>query len=636
MLLLVFLAGCSLFSSEPPTVSLTIPVTATTNPTTVSQVDAVSAAQLAIKFCPVLYLNGDAEAGENYEPDPVQLMLDVSVMRDSGNPGFSAKATIGNMINYTKSTYFIDVANLSSKNNTPVEYKAVYDSLQSSYKPTVYARIKEADASGYTTVQYWFFYYMNDWRNIHEGDWEMTQLNFTGQTAKDIVAKGELPAFMALSQHQSGQKMTWNTMNEKGLVKGTHPIVYVAQGSHANYFTPGQSWSVLDFDKTGLSNWKIIEPGQLEIILLSEADTAEKGLEWLQFKGDWGENTGFSISILDLQFLESGPAGPPWSDGGKNSEKWSNPGKWAAGLSEYPEPFWKSLLKLPGDWSKLAVFSIFSPADLHIYDSQGRHVGLNEKGVLDTQIPGAIFITPTGTGYKTILIPDADEKTEYRVVARGTGTGTMDLKTQMPDTINKLTHFLEYNNVPVSRTTIAQTRIKPVEMALMKAPSVTGAVSGTTRDTSTKLEIDSDGDGTFEIESAPGIYEIKKILRPVFSAKVDIKPNTINLSSSVEKTVTAYIELPANANPKDIDVNSILLFGKISPVSKSVEFADHDQNGTSELVVKFDFKSIGEYLVNAKLIQGEITFNIAFTANDQIYTAKDIVEISRSALPITR
>ena len=260
----------------------------------------------------------------------------------------------------------------------------------------------------------------------------MVQINFPGQTAREILEKGKTPAFMALSQHQSGQQMSWSAMNDKGLVKGTHPTVYVAQGSHANYFTPGQPWSVLDFDKTGLSTWRVIEPEQLDIILLGEEKAAGNSLDWLQFQGDWGENTGFSVSVLNLQFWQSGPAGPRWSDGGK---RWQSPATWATGLPEYPDPFWKTFLDLPGNWVKMAVFSIFSPADLHVYDSQGRHVGLDNNGKLETQIPGAIYINPEGTAYKTILIPDADETEEYRVVARGTGTGTMDLKAQMPDTI---------------------------------------------------------------------------------------------------------------------------------------------------------------------------------------------------------
>jgi hypothetical protein len=431
--------------------------------------------------------------------------------------------------------------------------------------------------------------------------------------------------------------MTWKAMQEKGLLKGTHPSVYVAQGSHAGYFTPGQSWSVLDFDKTGMATWKIIEPGNLEFVYLMETETVEEGLEWLQFKGAWGEKTGFAISVLNLVFLQSGPAGPPWSGVGGDMDKWTSPGKWAAALPEYPEPFWKTFLNLPGDWAKMAIFSIFSPADLHIYDSQGRHVGLDAKGVIEKQIPGAIYITPEGTGYKTILIPDADETGEYRVVARGTAAGVMDLKAQMPDSINKISRFLEYKNVPVTRTMVAQARIKPPEIKAAAAPTVPGIISRSATDTFTKLEIDAEGDGTFEVESTSGIFERNKAIRQINEAKIDIKPDTLNLGSTIiEKTLTAYIELPAGLNPKDIDISSILLFGKISPAERTGTVVDHDQNKVYELAVKFDLQSVVNYLASNKLVQGDIIFSITFTVNGQSFTGKDTVAVSNSTLNVIK
>jgi hypothetical protein len=284
----------------------------------------------------------------------------------------------------------------------------------------------------------------------------------------------------------------------------------------------------------------------------------------------------------------------------------------------------------------MAIFSIFSPADLHIYDSQGRHVGLDANGVIEKQIPGAIYITPEGTAYKTILIPDADETGEYRVVARGTATGIMDLKAQMPDSINKLSRFLEYKNVPVTRTMVAQARIKPPEIKAAAAPApATGIIGRSTTDTTTKLEIDSEGDGTFEIESTSGIFDRKKTIRSINEAKVDIKPDRIDLGSTIiEKTLTAYIELPAGLNPKDIDISSIFLFGKISPAERTGTVVDHDQNKVYELAVKFDLQSVMNYLKDNKLVQGEITFNIAFTLNGQAFTGKDIVAVSNSALNV--
>ena len=36
---------------------------------------------------------------------------------------------------------------------------------------------------GRLALQYWLFYAFNDWNNLHEGDWEMIQLDFDAATA---------------------------------------------------------------------------------------------------------------------------------------------------------------------------------------------------------------------------------------------------------------------------------------------------------------------------------------------------------------------------------------------------------------------------------------------------------------------
>jgi hypothetical protein len=178
-------------------------------------------------------------------------------------------------------------------------------------------------------------------------------------------------------------------------------------------------------------------------------------------------------------------------------------------LPEYPKPFWTSFISIPDDWSKLAIFSIFSPAEIHVYDAQGRHVGLDEEGKLEKEAPGAMYITPEGTDYKTILIPNADVTDEYRMEVKGTDSGIMELKAQVPDAMTKLKRFLEYKDVPILATTRARAEIRPFIPMPMLAEGAT--VGETVRDTVTKLELDSDGDGIFELESTPGNFEETKV-----------------------------------------------------------------------------------------------------------------------------
>jgi len=86
-------------------------------------------------------------------------------------------------------------------------------------------------------LQYWYFYYddvysypfapAGSFWQAHEGDWEVVNV---------VLSEDEQPLSVGYSQHCLGQRREWS---ETPRFDGTHPIVYVALGSHANYFTPG-------------------------------------------------------------------------------------------------------------------------------------------------------------------------------------------------------------------------------------------------------------------------------------------------------------------------------------------------------------------------------------------------------------
>jgi hypothetical protein len=61
----------------------------------------------------------------------------------------------------------------------------------------------------------------------HEGDWEVVNV---------VLSEEEQPQFVGYSQHCLGQQRAWDSTLPR---LDTHPIVYVAAGSHANYFFAG-------------------------------------------------------------------------------------------------------------------------------------------------------------------------------------------------------------------------------------------------------------------------------------------------------------------------------------------------------------------------------------------------------------
>ena len=125
--------------------------------------------------------------------------------------------------------------------------------------PTTYARVVSED--GRTALEYWFFYIFNDFNNKHEGDWEMIQLDFPAATRRRRWRVA--PSAVGYSQHDGAERAAWDAAKlEK--VDGTHPVVYPAEGSHANYYEPALYLGASGAAGVGCDNtrgpWRVLRP----------------------------------------------------------------------------------------------------------------------------------------------------------------------------------------------------------------------------------------------------------------------------------------------------------------------------------------------------------------------------------------
>jgi hypothetical protein len=164
--------------------------------------------------------------------------------------------------------------------------------------PTVYARVDEAD--GNIILQYWLFYVYNQGRmNSHEGDWEMVQVTLSpdGTRAENVM----------LSQHHSGSLVPWSELTD--VFDGTHPMIMVSLGSHANY-EPGTERLVYGDRADGLGE----EWGPKDYLLVP-IGTGPEGDEpaWLRYEGSWGAPAGPLGGTLGKE----GPEGPMFREGAK-------------------------------------------------------------------------------------------------------------------------------------------------------------------------------------------------------------------------------------------------------------------------------------------------------------------------------
>jgi hypothetical protein len=180
---------------------------------------------------------------------------------------------------------------------------------------TVYGRVVRDDKR--VVLQYWLFYYDNLYRypflplgaiwQSHEGDWEVVNV---------VLSKRKQPLSAGYSQHCSGETREWaDTPRSNG-----HPKVYVALGSHANYFEPG----VHEFDRACLPTQVLNFFQQAGLPLPADVAAAgpsvqtpavervsERKPAWIAYPGFWGELEYFSAPapIGTVPFGTS-PVGP--------------------------------------------------------------------------------------------------------------------------------------------------------------------------------------------------------------------------------------------------------------------------------------------------------------------------------------
>ncbi|KGM14214.1 hypothetical protein [Cellulomonas bogoriensis] len=213
-------------------------------------------------------------------------------------------------------------------------------------------------SAGYVVLQYWYFYYFNDWRsrahgvNDHEGDWEQVTI----MLAPGPGDEPPTPAWVAYSAHDEvGADLRRRWDDPDLTVVDGHPVVFAGLGSHAGAYLPGEYLiHVRD------SRFASVVQGVRRIAtaaLLWSRRSKEDGVgipyveyqrgdgvgighgqdrpwrpvlidddtPWVRrFSGLWGDDTD------DPFGGERGPAGPRYNRDGSVRQSWSDPIGWTA------------------------------------------------------------------------------------------------------------------------------------------------------------------------------------------------------------------------------------------------------------------------------------------------------------------
>ena len=229
------------------------------------------------------------------------------------------------------------------------------------YPVVAYARVltgQEVEAAGQTlpdgyapddyAIQYWYFYFYNDWWNRHEMDWELAAIIVRPQEDGQWE-----PLKAGYAAHVSGVHRDWKELNFDP-ENPNSPLVFVAAGSHAAYFEyREQGYSTVARQVKSipwlfrLVRW-FIRRSKIELLsqdlidLVPPNDTAyyvrphirmmpanpprdDPHWWWMHYAGMWGEKPDKSVDLGegDLSLINDGPRGP-WNQW----RRWDNPFLW--------------------------------------------------------------------------------------------------------------------------------------------------------------------------------------------------------------------------------------------------------------------------------------------------------------------
>jgi hypothetical protein len=177
--------------------------------------------------------------------------------------------------------------------------------------PTVYGAYHQRGQR--IALQYWLFYPLNPYSpevppnplfaQVHEGDWELVTV---------ILDRAGKPLTAGYSRHCSGAQRAWARVPKRG----ARPVVYVALGSHANYFRPGtfaldkRCWpeqATIVFENYGkpLRDFagvgRTVSPRLVRVTATSPS--------WMTFSGAWGEDQFIFFPQVTFTY-GLGPTGP--------------------------------------------------------------------------------------------------------------------------------------------------------------------------------------------------------------------------------------------------------------------------------------------------------------------------------------
>ncbi len=280
-----------------------------------------AAQQLAEKYSPILMLRQQKSncdyKGEGFFPtsvdwiwgNPDVTLKAVGTGKASSDPVIKVGPEAADLVNAGPESYLDFKGDPRNPGCTYEQYfKAKAAEL--GLEPSVYAKFVYSPSEHRLYLEYWYYFYFNDWNDTHESDWEMLAIAFDAETPEE--ARNLTPSWVGYAQHGGGEEADWDDKKLKR--DGDHPIAYLSAGSHATYYSSammigwGENGTAFGCDNTTGPSTEV----RPTVILVPDLADPDGPFAWTYFEGRWGERQ---------MAMFNGPGGP------NVGVKWNNPAK---------------------------------------------------------------------------------------------------------------------------------------------------------------------------------------------------------------------------------------------------------------------------------------------------------------------
>jgi hypothetical protein len=283
--------------------------------------------QLADRYAPIVYLrqvNNDIcnTTNEGFDPIAVDAVLGRPTiplrMSESGRPAgpletVAEEPTAADLYG-RDANHFLDMPGtpLRPRCDYRRDYAAMVAAGEVEY--VAYAHIYIEPDTDELALQYWMYYYFNDWNNDHESDWEMIMFFFDTTSVEEALTME--PTRLIYAQHGGGERAEWG--DDKLRLEDGHPVVYSARGAHASFYEQGTFFGLAE-QGTGFGCETTKGPHRRHeltaVVVPHEPTGQDDPFAWLAFDGRWGELRGSEWN---------GPTGP------NDKTSWTEPVSWDA------------------------------------------------------------------------------------------------------------------------------------------------------------------------------------------------------------------------------------------------------------------------------------------------------------------